>query len=192
MSFVARMKPFLVAGCAAVAYAGAPSAWAAPVAVASTADGALLPVQVDAAKGKVLFTLPAPAADGTSGRYLFTQAIKTGLGSAAIRIDRGMQGDTKVLAFRRMGGKVAVVFENPRFRASGDAGVQMGAKASFPFSTVAMLDVVSEGANMNGGSVTVDLTPLLMTDAMDLVARSARAQRATSCPKSSARSIPPL
>jgi len=168
MPFVARMKTLLAAGCALASCMSVLPASAAPASVASSTDGALLPVQVDAAKGKVLFTLPAPAADGTSGRYLFTQAIKTGLGSAAIRIDRGMQGDTKVLAFRRMGGKVAVVFENPRFRASGDAGVQMGAKASFPFSTVAMLDVVSEGANMNGGSVTVDLTPLLMTDAMDL------------------------
>lgn len=170
MPFVARMKPGLAAGCALIACMTAlpTAAWAAPAAVTSSTDGALLPVQVDGAKGKVLFTLPAAAADGTSGRYLFTQSIKTGLGSAAIRIDRGMQGDTKVLAFRRMGGKVAVVFENPRYRATGDAGVQHGARASFPFSTVAMLDIVGESSAKNNESVTVDLTPLLMTDAMDL------------------------
>lgn len=164
MSILARLKPVLAAGSASLACMAAAPGWAAPVTVASTGEGVLLPVQVDAAKGKVLLNLPAADADGISGRYLFTQSIKTGLGSAAIRIDRGMQGDTRLLAFRRMGGKVAAVFENPRYRATGDAGVAKGARASFPFSTVAMLEIVSEA----GGGVTVDLTPLLMTDAMDL------------------------
>lgn len=177
MPFIARMKPNLAAGSALIACMAAltPAAWAAPVAATTSADGALLPVQVDAAKGKVLFTLPAPDAEGVSGRYLFTQSIKTALGSSAIRIDRGMQGDTKILAFRQIGGKVAVVFENPRYRASGDAGVAKGARASFPFSTVAMLEVVGEAGR--GGSMTVDLTPLLMSDTMDLsgaIAESAK------------------
>lgn len=166
MSIVARIKPVLAAGCALAACLSLAPAHAAPVAVNSSPEGALLPVQVDAAKGKVMLTLPPADADGVSGRYLFTQAIKTGLGSAAIRIDRGMQGDTKILAFRRMGGKVAAVFENPRYRASGDAGVAKGARASFPFSTVAMLELVGDPGG--AGPVTVDLTPLLMTDAMDL------------------------
>ncbi|TCU58146.1 uncharacterized protein DUF5117 [Novosphingobium sp. PhB57] len=163
MSIVARMKSILAAGCAAACLTPMAVA-AAPAAVVSSPDGALLPVLVDAAKGRLLLTLPAADAEGLSGRYLFTQAIKTGLGSAAIRIDRGMQGDTKILVFRRMGGKVAVLFENPRYRASGDAEVAKGARASFPFSTVAMLEVVSEA----GGGVTVDATPLLTSDAMDL------------------------
>ncbi len=163
MSIVARMKSILAAGCAVACLAPMAVA-AAPAAVVSSPDGALLPVLVDAAKGRLLLTLPAADAEGLSGRYLFTQAIKTGLGSAAIRIDRGMQGDTKILVFRRMGGKVAVLFENPRYRASGDAEVAKGARASFPFSTVAMLEVVSEA----GGGVTVDATPLLTSDAMDL------------------------
>nr|WP_314466753.1 zinc-dependent metalloprotease [uncultured Novosphingobium sp.] len=157
------MKSILAAGCA-VACLTPMTVAAAPAAVVSSPDGALLPVLVDAAKGRLLLTLPAADAEGLSGRYLFTQAIKTGLGSAAIRIDRGMQGDTKILVFRRMGGKVAVLFENPRYRASGDAEVAKGARASFPFSTVAMLEVVSEA----GGGVTVDATPLLTSDAMDL------------------------
>ncbi len=163
MSIVARMKSILAAGCA-VACLTPMAVAAAPAAVVSSPDGALLPVLVDAAKGRLLLTLPAADAEGLSGRYLFTQAIKTGLGSAAIRIDRGMQGDTKILVFRRMGGKVAVLFENPRYRASGDAEVAKGARASFPFSTVAMLEVVSEA----GGGLTVDATPLLTSDAMDL------------------------
>ncbi|WP_238538950.1 zinc-dependent metalloprotease [Novosphingobium sp. AP12] len=159
------VRTLLVAASALSLLSGT-GATAAPVRVTASPDGALLPVEADAQKGKVMLVLPAADADGVSGRYLFTQAIKTGLGSAAIRIDRGMQGDTKVLAFRRMGGKVAVVFENPRYRATGDAGVAKGARASFPFSTVAMLEIVGDAPD--GGPVKVDLTPLLMADSMDL------------------------
>lgn len=177
MSALMHLKPIFATGCALAAFAvfATAPARAAPVTVSSSSDGALLPVQIDAAKGKVLLTLPAADADGVSGRYLFTQAVKTALGSSTIRIDRGMQGDTKILAFRRLGGKVAVVFENPRYRASGDAGIAKGARASFPFSIVAMLDVV--GGSTTVGPLTVDLTPLLMTDAMDLsgaIAQSAK------------------
>jgi hypothetical protein len=42
-----------------------------------------------------------------------------------------MLGPTQMLAFRRLGKKVAVIFENPRFRATGEAAVQNGAKTSF-------------------------------------------------------------
>lgn len=177
MPVLMHLKPIFATGCALAAFAvfATAPARAAPVTVSSSSDGALLPVQIDAAKGKVLLTLPAADAEGVSGRYLFTQAVKTALGSSTIRIDRGMQGDTKILAFRRMAGKVAVVFENPRYRASGDAGIAKGARASFPFSIVAMLDVVS--GSTTAGPLTVDLTPLLMSDAMDLsgaIAQSAK------------------
>lgn len=177
MPVLMHLKPIFATGCALAAFAvfATAPARAAPVTVSSSSDGALLPVQIDAAKGKVLLTLPSADAEGVSGRYLFTQAVKTALGSSTIRIDRGMQGDTKILAFRRMAGKVAVVFENPRYRASGDAGIAKGARASFPFSIVAMLDVVS--GSTTAGPLTVDLTPLLMSDAMDLsgaIAQSAK------------------
>ena len=161
-----RLAKHLLFAASALGLSPGTAVHAAPVRVTASPDGALLPVEVDAQTGKVLLVLPAPDADGVSGRYLFTQAIKTGLGSAAIRIDRGMQGDTKVLAFRRLGGKVAVVFENPRYRATGDASVAKGARASFPFSTVAMLEIVGDAPV--AGPVKVDLTPFLMTDAMDL------------------------
>jgi hypothetical protein len=114
--------------------------------------GALLPVQTDASDGRILLTLPAPAADGTQGRFLYAASLKTGLGSAPIRLDHGMLGDTQVLAFRRLGKKVAVTFENPRFTARGGALMQKGARESFPYSVIAMLDVASGAA---GGGVTV-------------------------------------
>jgi hypothetical protein len=152
------------------------SAAASPTRVLPSPEGALLPVETDAQAGKVLLVLPAPGPDGVSGRYLFTQAMKTGLGSAGIRIDRGMQGDTKILAFRRIGGKVAAVFENPRYRASGDVEVRKGATESFPFSTVAMLEII--GNAPPGAPVKVDVTPLLMSDAMNLSAALASGAKA--------------
>ncbi|SFG36002.1 protein of unknown function [Novosphingobium sp. CF614] len=161
-----RLSKRLLLAVSALALLPATAGLAAPVRVAASPDGALLPVETDAENGRVLLVLPAPDAQGISGRFLFTQAIKTGLGSASVRIDRGMQGETKVLAFRRLGGKIAVVFENPRYRARGNSNVQRGAQASFPFSTVAMLDIVGDSTTI--GPVKVDFTPLLMTDAMDL------------------------
>ena len=149
----------VTAGTGAVAAAAQQRAPVAPT---------LLPVTVERDSGKVLVTLPRPDADGVSGRFLYATALKTGLGSAPIRIDRGMVGETQLLAFRRLGKKVAVVFENPRYRSSGDALARRGASADFPFSTVAMLDVASTAAD---GAVTVDLAPFLVRDTMRLADR---------------------
>jgi len=35
--------------------------------------------------------------------------VRNGLGTTDIRFDRGMMGKTQMLAFRRVGGKVAVI-----------------------------------------------------------------------------------
>lgn len=158
---VLRVSSLLAASAAAV-HAGAQQR----LTIAATPT--LLPVTVDRESGKVLVTLPRPDADGVSGRFLYATALKTGLGSAPIRIDHGMVGETQLLAFRRLGKKVAVVFENPRYRSSGDALERRGASADFPFSTVAMLDVVSVAAD---GAVTVDLAPFLVRDTMRLADR---------------------
>jgi hypothetical protein len=133
--------------------------------VSARGGGALLPVQTDAMDGRILLTLPAPAIDGTQGRFLYAASLKTGLGSAPIRLDHGMLGDTQVLAFRRLGRKVAVTFENPRFTARGDALMQKGVRESFPYSVIAMLDVVSGTA---GGGVIVNIAPFLTHDTMDI------------------------
>ena len=108
-------------------------------------------------------TLPAPDVTGVSGRYLYAPSLRTGLGSATLRLDRGMLGQERILAFKRIGKRVAVIFENPRFRATGDAGVQEGGRTSFPTSIVAMLDVV---ATEPGGALTVDLAPFLTRDTL--------------------------
>ncbi len=134
------------------------SAIAAP---AATATGALLPVKVDKAEGKILVTLPPPGADGVSGRFLYAASLRTGLGSAPAVLDRGRVGETRILAFRRLGKKVAIQFENPRFRAGGTNP----ASADFAVSTVWLADVVS--ATPDGG-VTIDLSGFLAADVLGI------------------------
>lgn len=147
-------------GCA-MAAPGAHAQASVPVGQAS---GALLPVKVEAETGRVLVTLPAEGKDGTLGRFLYATAIKTGFGSARIPIDRGMLGTTRILAFRRLGKKVAVLYENPRYTAAGAGDAQRGVRDSFPFSTIALLDI----ATSSPGTVTVDVSPFLTKDVMRL------------------------
>lgn len=140
---------------------------AAPAAQAQAQrETPLMTVRADPGDSRVLVTLPPPDADGVAGRYVYATSLRTGAGSAELRLDRGMVGPEQLLAFRRYGKKVAVTFENTRFRGTGDAGVQRGARESFPFSIAAMLDVV---ATTPEGGLTVDLSPFLVRDVLGIV-----------------------
>ncbi len=132
---------------------------------AATQEQPLLSLKTDAKTGKVFVTLPASDSDGIYGRYLYASALRTGIGSARIRLDHGMLGPTKILAFRRLGNKVAAVFENPKFTSRGDKDIREGVERSFPYSIICMLDIVSSAS---GGQITVDLTPFFLHDTMDI------------------------
>lgn len=127
-----------------------------PVAGTVALDG-LLPVHVVKSKGQIFLTLPAPAADGVAARYLYSVALRTGLGSAPTSLDRGKIGDSQVLVFRQIGGKIAVQFENPRFRRAAD---DTSASSDFPVSTVWMGAAIA----LPGGRIAVDIAPFLATD----------------------------
>ncbi|MBB6228690.1 hypothetical protein FHS79_002880 [Polymorphobacter multimanifer] len=136
---------------------------------ASAQEAPLLPVKADVAGGKILVTLPAPGPDGTMGRFIHATMLRSGMGTADIRVDRGMQGSDELLAFRRVGRKIAVVYENPRFRAGGGTAAETaGVSNSFAVSTLALLDPVETLAD---GRVTVDLAGLLAKDTANLAAR---------------------
>lgn len=136
-----------------------------PLAATAQTAATLLPVTADANDGRILLTLPAATADGTLGRFLYAATLRTGLGSAPIRLDHGMLGQTQVLAFRRLGKKVAVVFENPRYTASGGADIARGVRESFPISTIALVDIVAAAP---GGGVTINIAPFLTHDTMNI------------------------
>lgn len=144
-----------------------PAARGGDIFAGSTAENGLLSVHVDKAGGRILLTLPPPDADGVSARYVYATALRTGLGSAPTFLDRGRVGDTQILAFRRIGRKVAVQFENPRFRATGAAQSDPAGSADFATSIVWMGDVAS---TLPGGSYVVDIAPFLAEDTVGIAA----------------------
>jgi len=121
----------------------------------------LLPVRADRSSGQILFTLPKPGEDGVSARFLYTTSLRTGLGSAPTFLDRGRIGATQIVAFRRIGKKVAIQFENPRFRANGAAASDPRGSADFAISTVWMGDVAS---TLPDGGFVVDICGFLTQD----------------------------
>ena len=128
-------------------------------------DG-LLPVHVDAKQGRILLSLPGPDASGLMGRYLYVAALRTGLGSAPIGLDRALSSGSKLIAFRRLGKKVVLEVENPRFRATNaPVPEQAAARESFAYSTLWTGDVAGE---MAGGRVLVDIASLLTQDVMGI------------------------
>jgi hypothetical protein len=125
----------------------------------ATGETGLVPVRTEAAKGRILVTLPQPDADGVALR---------GLGSAPLVLDRGRIGNTQLLAFRRIGGRIAVQFENPRFRATGgDAARQQMVARDFGISTVWLADIAETLAD---GRVVIDLAPFLALDTLGVAA----------------------
>src|SRR5690606_35677151 len=130
----------------------------------TTAEEGLVPVHVDRANGRIFLTLPAPGQDGVAGRYLYVTSLGSGLGSAALGLDRAQSSGARLLVFRRIGRKIAAEIENPRFRASGaDDSVANGVRVSFATSTIWMGDIA---AIDNGGRLIVDITSFLARDDM--------------------------
>ena len=139
---------------------------AAEVLAGTRVQQGLLPVHVDAKGGRILLSLPAPDAQGVSGRYLYVVSLKTGLGSAPVGLDRALSAGSKLLAFHRVGKKVVAEIENPRFRATNaPAPEQAAARDSFATSTIWMGDIAAETAD---GRLLVDVSPLLTGDMMGI------------------------
>lgn len=158
------------------AHAAAPAA-PAPSAGKSMAEATkgltrlegLATVYVDKAQGRVLLQLPAPDAQGVMGRYIYTNALETGLGSAPVGLDRDAPTDGQILVFRKVGKKVLVEFENLKFRATGaPAAEQAAARDSFAFSTVWAGEPAVETPE---GGVLLDISSFLTRDAASVADR---------------------
>ncbi|MFY8144000.1 MAG: DUF5117 domain-containing protein, partial [Caulobacter sp.] len=166
----------LMAGACALAMAGSAVAadkppakpvdkFAEAVAGLERKDG-LVPVFVDKKDGKVLLLLPKPGADGIAGRYLYQTYLRAGLGSNPTGLDRSAPGDTQIIAFRKVGGKVVAQFENWGFSAArGSADEQKAVADSFPVSTVWSNVIEAERAD---GGLLVDVTSFLTRDAQGI------------------------
>jgi len=144
----------------------APSASASgPYAGTEKLDG-LYPVHVDRKGGRILLSLPAAGADGVVTRMLYTTALRTGLGSAPIGLDRAQPGPAQILLVRRMGKKVSFELENPRFRASaGSPSEQAAAANAFATSMLWLGDVI----DAPDGRLLVDIAPFLARDTRNVI-----------------------
>ncbi len=129
----------------------------------------LLTTHLDAKAGKLLLELPRPSGPrGECGRYLYLEGIQTGLGSNPVGLDRGQLGDTRVVAFRRVGGRVLIEQQNLRYRAlSRDSNETRTVRESFATSVLWAGEVAAEAPD---GRLLVDLTPFLVRDAHGAVA----------------------
>jgi hypothetical protein len=160
-----RLFPITLAFALAAPALAAPANPAPKTFTATKAYSGLLPVHVGEQDGRILLTLPPPGEDGVSARYLYATALRTGLGSAPTFLDRGRVGDTQIIAFRRIGKKVAIQFENPRFRAKGQVQADPAGSADFAVSTVWMGDITE---TLPDGSFVVDIADFVAADTLGI------------------------
>ncbi|WP_164155484.1 zinc-dependent metalloprotease [Sandarakinorhabdus rubra] len=119
-------------------------------------DAAYLPLNIDAAKNRVLLTVPALDTD-----ILYYVSLASGGGSVELPLDRGTM-DQAVIRFRRAGSRILVEEQNLAFRSlTGDAAHKAGVADSFPTTVIASLPIEQEV----GGRITVDATALILRDA---------------------------
>jgi hypothetical protein len=149
------------------------TAFLAAVAMAAVVAGAavaapFMPVSFDAAKGRVLLTVPALDAD-----VLYYVSAASGGGSVELPLDRGIL-ESSVIQFHRVGNKVLVEEQNLAFRSlTGDAAHAAVVKASFPTSVLASLTIEKDDA----GALVVDATPLFLRDAANVEGTLRRANQ---------------
>lgn len=145
----------------------ATSALVSPAALAADDDGdPLVDVSTNLADGRIMVTLPAPDAEGIAARYIYIAQVETGLGSAAVGVDRGATLANGIVAFRRIGGKIVVEMENSRFAADrGTADERQGVENSFPDATLWVGEIAETARD---GSFTFDFAPFLAADRFGL------------------------
>ena len=132
------------------------------VAPDALARDALVEIAANESDGKIVLTLPAPGEDGIAARYIYIAQVETGLGSAAVGVDRGAWLQNGVIRFRRVGGKVVAELENQTFIApNGSAAEQAAVANSFGNATLWVGDIAETGKD---GSFSFDFAPFLAKD----------------------------
>jgi hypothetical protein len=124
-------------------------------------DG-LLPLDWDAASGKLYLEIPRLGPDGHSEDLLYTNTLPYGTGSNDLGLDRGQIGGGRLVRFERSGPKVLLVAPNLAFRAlASDPAEQLAVTQSFPESVLWGFTVAAEAAD---GAVLVDATEFFLHD----------------------------
>lgn len=135
----------------------------------------LVDLWIDRHRGKVFLELPAASEGGLVGRYLYVEGLVTGLGSNPVGLDRGQIGATRVVRFRRVGGRLLVEAENLGFRALSDNPQELRAVGeSFADSVLWGGAVVAADPD---GRALVDFTSFVARDAHDVVGTLRRTEQ---------------
>jgi len=117
--------------------------------------------------GSFTITLPKADADGVSLRLIHSAGLTAGLGSNPVGLDRGYADSGRVIAFRRVGGKVVIEQENWAYRASADNSLEReSVRQSFARSFLWAGEIADQNA---GGAYTVDISSFLKSDILNLV-----------------------
>lgn len=128
-------------------------------------DG-LFATYVSPSAGTVYLELPpAKGEEGLCAEVLYTSAIRSGLGSNDVGLDRGQLGPSYVLRMRRVGNRVLFTVPNLGFRArTDDANERRAVEQSFAGGVLWAGPVVA--ADEDGRSL-IDLSTFLVRDAHD-------------------------
>lgn len=99
---------------------------------------------------------------------LYQRSLPAGLGSNDIGLDRGLLGETSVIRFSRVGGKLLMIAPNYDYRASAsNVSEQQAVAQSFAQSVLWGFAIEAETA----GSVLVDATDFIVRDIMNAANR---------------------
>ena len=114
------------------------------------------PLYWDQRTGSLWLEIPRFDAD-----FLYTTGLAAGLGSNDIGLDRGQEGNGKIVSFQRVGPKVLLVESNQSFRSSSPSPAERrSVEDSFARSVLWGFTVAAEG----NGRVLVDATDFLLRD----------------------------
>jgi hypothetical protein len=130
----------------------------------------LLTFYADRQRGKIWLEVPpAKGPRGEVASYLFQEGLITGLGSNPVGLDRGQLGDTRIVTFRRVGGRLLVEMPNLKFRAlTEDPAERQAVRESFATSVLWGGELAAMEPD---GRALVDFTSFLVRDTHDVAAR---------------------
>jgi hypothetical protein len=162
-----------VAGTASYA-ADAPQTLSQKIAGLDRKDG-LFPLDWDAKAGKLYLEIPEMES-GTGKDFLLLDQLPYGLGSNDVGLDRGQLGESRVVHFSRVGGKVFLIAPNLNYRSSAtDPAERIAVTESFAESVLWGFKVEAE----EKGRLLVDATDFFLRDAHNAAERIAAAGQGT-------------
>ncbi len=138
----------------------------------------LLDLYVDVASGRVLAVIPlASSAGGAPAELLYYEGIATGLGSNPVGLDRGQLGESRIVAWRELGGRLLLEARNLGSRAlTGATDERRSVEQSFAPSVLWSGEILARDGE---GRRLIDLTAFLLRDAHGIAERLAEANQGT-------------